>query len=251
MVNNIPSRKKSLSFLHEKCGYIFHDCHKVCGVYAIFNNQNGKVYIGKTTGKLEKYIRVERLQALRAGKMHNKALQKDFIKYGEENFDFYILEKFSISDIEGLEKNRLHKTIDYLEVFYIAKFKSNQLECGYNVEIGGDNKTTLEEIQKLVKMERLKMQEWAYGDFTDSRSLPFSIPKQYISAEKIKYPKGLGSIMGQFVIENQDTTSFEDYLNEFLVKYNKKEYVKDNLKLVPQLLVQSILNKFPNTPKDK
>lgn len=69
---------------------IVEDLNNVCGVYKIVNLINGKIYIGSS-----KNLRL-RLWGHRAQLRHNKHgnehLQRAWNKYGEENFDYCILE---------------------------------------------------------------------------------------------------------------------------------------------------------------
>lgn len=61
-----------------------------CGIYSIFNLQNGKRYIGSS---VDLYNRLhEHWHNLKNNKAHNKHLQYAWNKYEEENFSFNILE---------------------------------------------------------------------------------------------------------------------------------------------------------------
>jgi group I intron endonuclease len=246
----IKMRSEILNILNEKTSCIYHNNHRVCGIYAIFNKVNGKVYIGKTTRKIFSYLRTERLFPLRSGNMHNKALQEDFNKYGEDNFSFFILEKFLIIDNDNPNKEELVQSLNFLEVYYIKKFKTTDKNYGYNIEIGGDNDITLPEIYSIVREEANKRESWAYGDFANTQELPFVIPEKWIPKSTLKFPKesaGLGSVMGLFVKENQNVNSFEDYVEKFFKKYGERPYVQQHRKLVPYLLAQQILKIFPKT----
>ena len=63
-------------------------------IYKIINVVNGKLYIGSTMHKFSKR-KSEHLTALRKGYHFNSHLQSAWNKYGEENFIFEILERFS------------------------------------------------------------------------------------------------------------------------------------------------------------
>ena len=71
--------------------------NKVSGIYTITNNVTGKLYIGES---LDIYRRWhdEHIPQLRKNRHYNKELQNDFNKYGEENFCFEILERYSGND---------------------------------------------------------------------------------------------------------------------------------------------------------
>lgn len=65
-----------------------HKCK--CGVYAIYNIVNGKLYIG---GAKTLYRRKKRhLLSLRKGIHHNPNLQQDWIEFGEVAFCFGVIE---------------------------------------------------------------------------------------------------------------------------------------------------------------
>jgi len=248
ILNSVNAKREYLSFLNERSLCFFHDTHRVCGIYAIFNKENGKVYIGKTINKIYRYLRTERLFSLRNGNMHNKELQKDFKKYGEKNFEIFILEKFLLIDEESKEKKSLISTINYLEVYYINKFKANNNNYGYNILIGGENDKTIHEINQLISNEKVKRDIWAYGDFVETHEIPFGIPENYIPKKKIKFPNnstGLGSVMGLYIKENQQVKSFTEYVNKFLAIYADRDYVEKNKDLIPMLLAQQLIQKFP------
>lgn len=61
-----------------------------CGVYAIRNRKNGKKYVGSTADLRQRWG--EHRGALRAGRHINRHLQSAWNKYGEEAFDFIVLE---------------------------------------------------------------------------------------------------------------------------------------------------------------
>lgn len=69
-------------------------------IYQIDNSINGRIYIGETTrGELRWKGHLRRLR----GNYHpNKPLQEDFNKYGEEAFEWEILEEFESDDKDAL-----------------------------------------------------------------------------------------------------------------------------------------------------
>lgn len=91
------------------------------GVYKIINLINNKVYIGSSCSSLYKRLYAH-LSSLQKGKHTNRHLQKAFIKYGQSNFRFEILE-VCINKDETLKR----------EEFYINTLQSFLTEKGYNI----------------------------------------------------------------------------------------------------------------------
>jgi group I intron endonuclease len=90
-------------------------------VYEIKNKINGKRYIGITTNTISERYHFSLMHH------HNKHLSNSVKKYGEESFEFNILEK-NVKDLETLCK---------LEMDYIDKFDACNKEKGYNKSLGG------------------------------------------------------------------------------------------------------------------
>lgn len=100
------------------------DIYKLFGIYRITNTINGKSYIGKTGMNFGDRWDCHRAQ-LRGGYHDNPHLQHAWNKYGEENFEFQIVE--TVDDISKLND---------LEMQYISEYRSNGLS--YNIHDGGD-----------------------------------------------------------------------------------------------------------------
>ena len=119
------------------------------GIYSIKNTINGKLYIGKSRNV---NIRIEvHKKKLRKNKHVNKHLQHSWNKYGEENFDIDIIEKFSI---EELNLN---------ECYYIKNFGAINENKGYNLTYGGDGGIfSPETIKKMSEAQKGEKSFW-YG----------------------------------------------------------------------------------------
>ncbi|CAH8770381.1 GIY-YIG nuclease family protein [Paenibacillus dendritiformis] len=248
MDNQMISRRlQTLNFLDERATMLFPDEYHVCGIYAIINKMNGKLYIGKTSQKIYRYIRKERIEKLRKGEMHNSLLQKEFNSFGEKNFSFFIIEKILNVDSSDFFQKKLHDTLNYLEVFYINKFQSSDRKYGYNYEIGGTNDFTIDDIKLLIEKEFKKRDKWVYGELSGSRKLGFGIREEFIN-KKIKIPpNGLGTIIDMFLKVDHHLFSFEDYCKKFILTYNDRDYVKENCSLIPWMIAQQIIKKYPDT----
>lgn len=93
----------------------------VAGIYLIVNTENNMKYVGQAVN-----IRIrwkQHVQELRLNKHCNKDLQADFNKYGEDAFDFKVLEIVEDSPVLDIE-------LDRKENKWGKKY--NVLEEGYN-----------------------------------------------------------------------------------------------------------------------
>lgn len=97
--------------------------YKRTGIYAIRNKITGKAYIGQTAMNFGDR-RDCNFAKLRHNKHDNHNLQEDFNKYGENNYEFVVLEE--LSDCSS---------IDEREKFWISKYKEEKLS--YNISEGG------------------------------------------------------------------------------------------------------------------
>ena len=96
--------------------------HRI-GIYGIKNNVNEHIYIGKTGMNFGDRWDSHRA-LLRGGKHFNQYLQRSWDKYGEENFDFIIIEECRVEELD--EKER----------YYIRLYKEKNLS--YNFADGGE-----------------------------------------------------------------------------------------------------------------
>lgn len=113
---------------------------KICGIYMIKNTSNNKIYIGQSVNI---YKRWEKHKSdLNNNRHDNKHLQNAWNKYGEDCFDFSI--------IEECVENELNDR----EIYYIQLYYSYNNLYGYNMTFGGDGCVPTDEV-------RLKMSESA------------------------------------------------------------------------------------------
>jgi group I intron endonuclease len=88
------------------------------GIYAITNTKNGKRYVGATCDV--NYRWREHQGLLRQDKHSCKALQAEWNSDGAESFRFDVVELCAQEALEQKEQD------------YIAQFRANDLEYGYN-----------------------------------------------------------------------------------------------------------------------
>ena len=96
---------------------------KICGIYCIKNLINYKCYIGQSQDIYRRWS-VEKNSLNKIEDAWNIHLQRAWKKYGEQNFEFSIIE---ICDIEYLNER---------EIFWISHFDT--YNNGYNQTLGGE-----------------------------------------------------------------------------------------------------------------
>jgi len=96
------------------------------GIYGIFNQINGRVYIGQT---VDFAVREKNHFTMLRGNRHpNNHLQRSFNKYGEANLRFVVICRCEISELVELEQAWL----DY----YPPAMKYNQADSAVNAMLG-------------------------------------------------------------------------------------------------------------------
>jgi len=109
-----------------KCLMIKNFTHlkNISGIYCIQNNINKKMYIGKSENIHRRLL--EHFRHLNRGTSGSTYLQHAWNKYGQENFDVYLIEVCGQEIIEEMER------------YYIKKYNTNNDSFGYNLTDGGD-----------------------------------------------------------------------------------------------------------------
>lgn len=92
-------------------------------IYKITNKINKKIYIGQTIRSLK-----ARWKRHTRGTSRCTSLSNAIKKYGAENFTIEVIDKATTPD-------ELNKK----EIYWIAYYKSDEKEFGYNIQIGGRN----------------------------------------------------------------------------------------------------------------
>jgi group I intron endonuclease len=94
-------------------------------IYKIKNKVNGKFYIGSTLDYKDRWR--DHINALRKQKHHSIHLQRAWNKYGEDNFEFEVIEF-----LDGVSNEELRER----EKYYLSTLKPYKREIGYNVSRG-------------------------------------------------------------------------------------------------------------------
>ena len=119
-----------------------------CGIYKITNLKNSKAYIGQSTDIKARWNN-HKLE-LKNNSHKNSHLQNAFNKYGEDAFEFRILE------------TTFEENLDNAEEYWINYFDTTNPEKGYNLKYGGNNSKITEEVQSQINLVRELRREEAH-----------------------------------------------------------------------------------------
>jgi group I intron endonuclease len=125
----------------------------VIGVYKITNIVNGKVYIGSSADVDKRFS--SHLRTLRNSTHRNVFLQRSWWKYGEESFEFTVIEEVLSED-----------SLLIREQAWIDKLKCYQKEAGYNICAIAGRTTGYKHTEKSRKLlSKLAKERYEYPDF--------------------------------------------------------------------------------------
>lgn len=118
---------------------------KSYSIYAIINLITKQMYIGSTINGRGRWF--QHKSALKRGLHGNEYLQDSWKKYGEENFDFIILECIIVDD---------KKYVLSREQYYIDKYDTMNRENGFNKSPADlENNPIPEETRKKISLKRI------------------------------------------------------------------------------------------------
>ena len=112
----------------------------ISGIYSIYNSVNGKTYIGSSTNI--KYRWYNHRSHLRKNDHKNKHLQNDWNKYGENVFEFSIIEEVSTDNLHKIEQM-------YLDI--ANKLPDRYYNLTYDIMGGMCNKKHSDKTKELIR----------------------------------------------------------------------------------------------------
>jgi hypothetical protein len=127
LYNNASSVKERKRYKKQKD-------QEISCVYKIKCTENSKVYVGQTTSW--KRRKKSHISKLRTGKHSNNFLQEDWIKYGEDCFEFTILKKNDSKDfLKTLEKQLINQLIsEGISIYNRGELTLEQINTINNLE---------------------------------------------------------------------------------------------------------------------
>lgn len=138
---------------------------KLCdcaGIYVIKNSINGKIYVGKSKNCYKRlHQHLSDIKIDNRNYNENPYLLNAFKKYGNENFECYILEKIIESDI-----NTLENLLSERELYWMKELDSLNKDKGYNLRWDSQGKCFCSEETSKKISNRLK-KEWETGIRSD------------------------------------------------------------------------------------
>lgn len=196
------------------------------GIYMIRNKLNGKVYIGQTIDIDNRWM--QHRSRLKCENHENKHLQSAYNLYGQDAFEYILLEECNKFELDEREK------------FYIEFYDS--YDNGYNQDIGGKGckgyKHSEEEILKMRKVQNPKtvlqldmelniINEWISCSHA-GKTLKLSSRGIKACCERVNRQKTIGGYYWIYKDEYENNTvDWDYYLN--INKSNPKRVVQFDL----------------------
>jgi group I intron endonuclease len=220
---------------------INHKEHKnKAGIYLIRNKINNKVYIGKSINissrmSSHKYgLRSKNLN------LENNHFINAWHKYGEENFEYIVLEflekpniecKISVKNFENLIKNR--------EFFWISTYDSINREKGYNLKMDSSQLTIISEETLLKFKSKTGIKNPNYGNkWSEEKKKYMSNLKkeQYLTGDvKINLENcrnGVKALLKKYKDFPETKKEMAEKVSIHHTKYNIHQYSKDGQNLI-------------------
>ena len=215
------------------------------GIYSITNWLTGERYIGESV-EIETRWCVHKKE-LNTQTHGNYKLQKAWNEYGEETFDFEVIEEVVMPDGYKYKKFKLNILLLIRENYYINKY--NSIEAGYNIqrtiyEIIYKNKPLLGFTNLSQDLRKQKFKDASYlghDDYTNDMGLEFIEPKNTVATSE-----SLDHIPN--IITYRDDTKRLDYLRSPVMR---KDVIMAVLVIHDYLDVSRPFKRWVYTPTNK
>jgi group I intron endonuclease len=199
------------------------------GIYVIKNSINGKIYVGKSKNcynRLHQHLTDIRIESRQYNE--NIHLLNAFKKYGEDNFEYYIVEKFDEKDPKILEK-----LLSDRELYWMIELNSLDREKGYNLRYDSQGKCFCSEETSIKISNRLK-KEWEEGirdghsdklkEYWKNNNERKEQQSKIMSKNKTKYSYIIYDPNGNLITENGDYTMLKKLnLTSVLSSFSRKK----------------------------
>jgi group I intron endonuclease len=223
--------------------FLFPTMNNLTGIYKITNLINNKCYIGQTNNIPRRWS--EHKSALNRNLHHNEHLQKSWLRYGERNFKFEVLEYCSLEELNTLEE------------FYVSKF--NSYKRGYNRTVGADGKgkAMSQEAREKIRKAKLgtKMDEKVKEHLRKIRANPVKATNKKTGEELIfssgSYASRVLKIRGIGHVLTGKRMSAGGYYFEYIDKERNKESEEKRVKLFKAYEQKSLSLKKNQKPLPK
>lgn len=163
-------------------------------IYEIYNDINGKVYIGKTEGSIKKRFKEHCREASKT-RSANRPLYRAMCKYGIEHFHIRLLEETDIPEER--------------EAYWIAKKQSYHF--GYNATHGGDGKKYIDYglvVSAYAKLKSVKLVAEELGICEQSVSKILHSNNIKVLSTPEKAPEIFGKSINQFTKDGDFIQTF-------------------------------------------
>lgn len=224
------------------------------GIYVIKNSINGKIYVGKSKNcynRLHQHLTDIKIDNRNYNE--NPHLLNAFKKYGEDNFEYYLVEKFDI------ENPNLEKLLAEKELYWMKELNALDREKGYNLRWDSEGKCFCSD-ETREKIGNRAKKDWENGchkDHSDKMKQYWNEnperkkqQSEIMSKNKTKWtyiiydPEGnlitengnyallkelnLKNVTGAFYDKKSDNVKFKNYR---IIRVNNKDIVQASKKL--------------------